>query len=177
MMQHLLAPLNLELRQYNASLIEPQADSVEEVALSKAEQALNLVHEPVIVEDSGFYIDDLAGFPGAYTRYVLETVGVAGLLRLASGLPTRRCRFVSVLVCVTPDGVRQVFSDSRSAGVLASTIDTTPCPEAWSDLWRIVIPDGWDKPLTALTPDERKMLIKSWQSQSVYRQFADWVSK
>jgi XTP/dITP diphosphohydrolase len=176
-MRQLLAPYSLEVRQYNAALIEPQANSVQEVATSKAEQALKLVHGPVVVEDSGFYIDELSGFPGAYTRYVLETIGTEGLLRLARGLPSRTCRFVSVLIYMTPAGVRQVFSDSRGAGLLAHENDPTPCPEAWSDLWAIVIPDGWDKTLTALTADERQTLLRAWQAQSVYVQFANWISR
>ncbi|MEZ4668733.1 MAG: non-canonical purine NTP pyrophosphatase [Anaerolineae bacterium] len=176
MLGQLLEPFGFEVLQLDTSLIEPQANTVEAVAINKAEQALKLAQTAVVVEDSGFYIDELSGFPSAYTRYALETIGVGGLLRLAQGLTTRSCRFVSTMVYMTPDGTAQVFNDARGAGVLAQSVDETPCPEAWSDLWRIVIPDGQDKPLTALTADERKQVIKQWQAQSVYGQFANWLS-
>ena len=47
------------------------------------------------MQDSGFVIQELNGFPGPYTKYVLATIGVDGLLKLMEGQPNRRCGFAA----------------------------------------------------------------------------------
>lgn len=164
-----------EIIQMEVPLVEPQANSVEAVAESKAAQAANQLHQPIIVEDSGFCIPSLGGFPGAYTRYVLDTLGAGGLLRLTESLENRECHFVSALTYAMPDGFSRTFVDRTGSGRLALEIDQTPCPEAWSDLWRIFIPDGHTRTLSALTQTERLELMRGWQAESVYLQFATWL--
>jgi non-canonical purine NTP pyrophosphatase (RdgB/HAM1 family) len=156
-------------------LIEPQASSIEAVALSKAVQAFKVLQEPVVVEDSGFCIDGLSGFPGPYTKYVLDTIGAAGLLRLAEPLASKTCKFVSVLTYIDLEGEPHTFVD-QGMGTLAMEVDTTSSEQIWSDLWRIFIPDGKSKAFTALTLNEQTNLWKKWQANSVYTQFAEWLS-
>lgn len=172
MRQHVAA--GFEVEQVTLPLIEPQAASVQEVALVKAAQAFRQLNVPVVVEDSGFFIDALAGFPGPYARYVIETIGAGGILRLAQPLVERTCRFVNALVYMDAADHQQVFLD-EGVGELAETVDPTPNAEAWSDLWRIFIPPGETKALVALTDAERKALWQAWGRHSVYGQLANWL--
>ena len=168
---HGAAAMGLTIHQAELDIIEPQATSVTDVAICKAEQAYKLIQQPLIVEDSGFYIDGLDGFPGPYVKYALKTIGVQGLLDLAAGLEERVCRFVSVLVYVDQDGAVHTFVDDTKQGILAEQIDTTPCEEAWSDLWYVFIPDGASVPLSALNQAQKAALWRQWQTVSVYRDF------
>ncbi len=171
-----MADYGVEVVQVEVDLVEPQADSVIEVAQNKALQAVKLLGKPVVVEDSGFAIDALNGFPGAYIKYALATIGGEGLLRLTKPFPSATCRFVSAMCYAAPDGTQQTFVDNSASGRLASVVDPTPAPNAWSELWRIFIPSGYDKTLSALTADEQKNLMRDWQSGSVYGQFARWLA-
>ena len=168
------AAFGLQVEHKALPLIEPQADTIEDVALSKAKQAFQMLHTPVLVEDSGFCIDALSNFPGPYTKYALATIGAVGLLNLARDLPTRTCRFRSVLTYVDDGEQAHFFVDERGVGTLASAVDNTPCPEAWSDLWRIFIPANMFKPLTALSAEERNAALMQWQGDSVYTRFGQW---
>ncbi len=172
----LTEPYGIEVLQVEVELVEPQADSVVEVAQNKAIQAVKLLGKPVVVEDSGFAIDALNGFPGAYIKYALATIGAEGLLRLAAPFPSASCRFISVMCYAAPDGRQQTFVDTSAVGNLASVVDPAPAPNAWSELWRIFIPSGYDKPLSAFTSDERKALMQVWQNGSVYGQFVRWLA-
>ncbi len=165
----------IEVIAVEAELVEPQADSVAEVAQNKAAQAVKLLGKPVVVEDTGFAIDVLAGFPGAYIKYALATIGAEGLIRLAAPFPSPVCRFVSALCYAAPDGTQQTFIDDSAVGRLASAMDPTPAPNAWSELWRVFIPKGYDKTLNVFTDDERNLLMRYWQTSSVYGQFARWL--
>lgn len=174
-----LAEIGLEVERVDLPLVEPQADSVEAVARAKGQQAFSAIGAiggPLVVEDSGFCVDALRGFPGPCTKYTLETVGAEGLLRLAAPLSDRSCRFVAALVYVDAAGVAQVFTDDRGVGTLARESDPTPCDDAWSDLWRVFIPAGESRPLSALPAAEREALWALWRSHSVYAQLAAWLS-
>ncbi len=80
---------NIPVRQLEFEAVEPQAESLEEVALAKIEQAIPKLPNPndmILVEDAGLFIDALDGFPGVYSSYALETIGCHGILRLMSHL-------------------------------------------------------------------------------------------
>jgi XTP/dITP diphosphohydrolase len=62
---------------------EIQADSLEAVAADGARRAYEHVGEPVIVDDAGLYLDDFDGFPGPYSSYVEDTLGIERVGRLA----------------------------------------------------------------------------------------------
>ena len=83
-------------------LVEPQAEEIEEIAKYKLEQAVSLTmgtefeNEAVLVEDSGLFIDSLSGFPGPYSSFVKETIGLSGILSLMSGETDRGAEFRAV---------------------------------------------------------------------------------
>jgi non-canonical purine NTP pyrophosphatase (RdgB/HAM1 family) len=176
-LEQCVAAVGYELERLELPIIEPQGSTLEAVSLDKARQAFAYFEEPLVVEDSGLCVDGLAGFPGPVTKYVLETIGVPGLLRLGSELPSRTCRFVGALVYVDEDGTPHTFTDKQAVGTLAMEPDDTRSPDAWSTLWGIFIPEGASKPLSALSPPEREALWARWHAHSVYAQFARWLSE
>ena len=92
-----LTPLGYEVSQLivpKDAIIEPQSDSITDVAMAKIEQAKS--HLPsgdnskdmLMIEDAGLFIDSLSGFPGVYSSYVHETIGCDGIIKLLSHLTT-----------------------------------------------------------------------------------------
>ena len=59
---------------------------------------------PLIVEDTGLFIDALTGFPGPYAAYVLNTIGNAGILQLLDGFTSRTAEFRSTVAFCEPHG-------------------------------------------------------------------------
>ena len=176
-MQDHIRKFGFDVVQTKLSLVEPQANNAEAVALSKAMQAFKTLKQPVVVEDSSFHIDELKGFPGPYIKYILQTLGVEGILCLTKGLKKRTCRFVSALAYIDFNGVPRTFVQKGDVGTLDTKADKTPSTEAWSDLWRIFIPSRHKKPLTGLNQKERDSLWKKWEKESVFAQFAAWLSE
>ena len=76
---------------------EIQADSLERVAAYGARDAFRHVGEPVLVDDAGLYIDDFDGFPGPYSAYVENTLGVDRVGSLARREGATRARFRCVI--------------------------------------------------------------------------------
>ncbi len=74
---------------------EIQADTLEEVVC----HALETLREyaPVIIDDSGLFIDALKGFPGVYSAYVMDTLGCDGILKLMDQEKNRKAHFRCVV--------------------------------------------------------------------------------
>jgi non-canonical purine NTP pyrophosphatase (RdgB/HAM1 family) len=172
-----VATVGYELERLELPIIEPQGSTLEAVALDKARQAFAYFEEPLVVEDSGLCVDGLAGFPGPVTKYVLETIGVAGLMKLAHGLPSRACRISGALVYVDADGTPHTFLDKHTVGTLALEPDTTRDKEAWSAVWNVFIPEGAPKSLSAMDNAERAAVFDRWRDHTVYAQFARWLAR
>ncbi|THE63765.1 XTP/dITP diphosphatase [Salinadaptatus halalkaliphilus] len=97
---------------------EVQSDSLEAIATHGAREAYEAVgnDEPVLVGDTGLFVDALGGFPGPYSAYVEDTVGVERLWRLVELEDDRRARFRTVLAFADENGT-ETFD-----GSLAGTI-------------------------------------------------------
>ena len=97
---------------------EIQSDSLSEIATRGAREAYEALGdtEPVLVGDTGLFVDALCGFPGPYSAYVEDTVGVDRLWRLVSEEENRRARFRTVLAYADADRT-ETFE-----GALAGTI-------------------------------------------------------
>lgn len=118
----MLASVGLECEARKVALVEPQADTLEEVArgkLASAREALSDV--PFFVDDAGLFVDALSGFPGVYSAHALKTIGVAGLLKLMEGVTDRRARFEAVIGAWSPEG-----GASFHKGVAHGTLATAP---------------------------------------------------
>ena len=80
---------NFELEQMNLDFLEPQVDSLEEVAKEKMKQAMAFLpeeSEALFVEDAGLFIEALNDFPGVFSSYALKTIGCQRIIRLLQHL-------------------------------------------------------------------------------------------
>jgi XTP/dITP diphosphohydrolase len=102
------AKLGVEFKQVNVLYPEVRAESVRKVAEEGALCVHNQIKRPIMVEDSGLFVDALNGFPGAYSAYVFHKMGCEGILKLLAGFENRKAKFVSAVGYYDGRGV-QVF--------------------------------------------------------------------
>jgi len=95
-----------EITHISLDLPEYRSDDVGEIARGKARYAYEQLKTPLIVDDTGFFIDALKGFPGPYAAYVLNSIGNSGILRLMEGQADRTARFVTAIAFADTNGVR-----------------------------------------------------------------------
>ncbi|MBR2430187.1 hypothetical protein IKB17_01830, partial [bacterium] len=75
--QEALKGVNFTVFEYD--LEEPRSDDIKYISKYKVEEAYKLVNKPCISMDSGFWIDELNGFPRAFVNFALDTIGVEGI--------------------------------------------------------------------------------------------------
>lgn len=76
---------------------EPQAENLATVAAHGAREAYRYAGEPVIVDDSGLTIDALGGFPGPYSSYVEDKLGIERVWQLTKSEADRSAAFRAVI--------------------------------------------------------------------------------
>ncbi|SNR31431.1 non-canonical purine NTP pyrophosphatase [Halorubrum vacuolatum] len=81
------------VRQLDFDYPEIQADELGPIAAQGAREAFRHAGEPVLVDDAGLFIDALNGFPGPYSAFVEETLGIERVAALADTLPDTRAAF------------------------------------------------------------------------------------
>ena len=93
-----LKNFDIEIEFVRFDTVEIQSNKLEEIALEKSKEAFEKIGRPLIVEDTGLFIDLLKGFPGPFSSYVLETIGNQGILDLLLNRKKRFALFKSVIV-------------------------------------------------------------------------------
>ena len=79
--------------QFDFDYTEIQADELGPIAARGAREAYRHADEPVLVDDAGLFVEGLDGFPGPYSSYVEETLGIERVQGLADDLESRRAAF------------------------------------------------------------------------------------
>jgi len=100
-----LAPVVGDVEQFDYDYVEVQSDDLSEIAAHGARESYEAAGEPVIVDDSGLFVDALGGFPGPYSSYVYDTLGIERVADLARREAHQRARFRSVVAYCDGDHV------------------------------------------------------------------------
>jgi len=91
------AYLQDEVVQFDFDYPEVQADNLGAVAAHGAREAYRAADGPVIVDDAGLFIDAFDGFPGPYSSYVEDKVGIERVWRMTEPEDDHGAAFKTVI--------------------------------------------------------------------------------
>ncbi len=101
--RRVLSEYKIATAKLRVGAVEIQDDKLENIAEASVLDAVKNCGLPIFVEDAGLFIDALKGFPGPYSKYVYNTVGVKGILKLMKNIENRSAHFQSVIAFSSPD--------------------------------------------------------------------------
>lgn len=104
-----LAEYSMSVAMLRIEVSEIQDDDIENIAKAAALDAARRSLLLVIVEDAGLFVDGLNGFPGPYSKYVYQTIGKEGVVKLLQNREDRRACFKSVVAFCSPRTVPRCF--------------------------------------------------------------------
>ena len=165
---------NVDFKIFEYDLDEPRSDDIKYISKYKVMEAYEIVKKPCISLDSGFWIDELDGFPRAFVNFTLDTIGINGILKLMEQIENRSCRFTECLSYYDGKNIYQFMG--KHEGTLTKEILGNDSTKKWSDLWYIFKPEGYEKTLAQMTDSERENRVK-YNSVSAFTEFSKWYKE
>ena len=93
-LQKLLQPLGIDLQQLDYDFDEGRGLDIQTIAKSKLSQAKKVFpNKRLIVDDRGFFIPALKGFPGPFVKLLLDSFSYPGIIKLMQDETDRRAIF------------------------------------------------------------------------------------
>ena len=93
-LQRLLQPLGINLQQLDYDFDEGRGLDIQTIAKGKLAQAKKAFpNKRLIVDDRGFFIPALKGFPGPFVKLLLDSFSYPGIIKLMQGETDRRAIF------------------------------------------------------------------------------------
>lgn len=129
-----------ELEHIKTTYPEIQADTLEETIVPGLNWLMERYQRPIMIDDSGLFIDALRGFPGVYSSYVFRTVGCDGILRLMEGVKNRSARFECCIGFLAPGKEPHI-----SKGVAKGSISEKKAGTGGFGYDPVFVPDGYAK--------------------------------
>ncbi len=152
---------------------EIQSENNSEVAAYSAKYGANLLNQPVIKMDSGFFIDGLNGFPGPFVSYVDKQIGADLFFKILSDITNRKARIKNSLAYCEPGEDPKIF-ESGCEGQITKTLSLSE----GSFIDKLFIPDHTNNPQKKLMGEIRNENYQSfldiWGDAEI--QFAKWFS-
>ena len=149
-----LKPFNISVEQIEMELAESRSEDPKDIALEKARQAFKKIKKALMVEDSGFFISALNGFPMTHIKFSLKTLGLENIMKLMAGVTDRRAEWRMTAAYVFGENDYRTFTFVER-GEIAPEIRPVKRPTL-SDLGRIYVPKTISNNKLALSemPDE-----------------------
>lgn len=170
-----LSGLDYEVKNMNLDLLEPQFDTIEEVAEFKAKQAFDKLKSALLVHDGGLIIPSLNGFPGVYTKYASTTLGPQDFVNLMKEKEDKSCYLTQCLIYVDENGELHKFQD-KLMGSISNKVADTENEAAWGTLWQVFIPKGSERTLAELPEEEYLTKIRPIaKTNSVWEDLKDFL--
>ncbi len=142
-----------ELEHIKTTYPEIQANTIDETIVPGLEWLMERYHRPIMIDDSGLFIDELKGFPGVYSAYVFKTVGCEGILRLMKGVKDRGARFECCIGFMMPGK-----EPSLTKGVAKGSISTKMGGTGGFGYDPVFIPEGYTKTYAQIEVSEKNKI-------------------
>jgi XTP/dITP diphosphohydrolase len=138
-----------ELEHVKTTYPEIQAESLEDTIRPGLEWLMQRHKVPLMIDDSGLFIDSLKGFPGVYSSYVFKTVGSA--------------RFECCIGFMVPGGEPHI-----SKGVAKGSISQAKEGTGGFGYDPIFVPEGYSKTYAQLEVVEKNRISHRGRAMALF---------
>ena len=167
---YILKPFGHKASQLNVECPEIQATTLEEVVDFGLDWlGAKKVQTPFIIDDAGIFVEALENFPGVYSRYVYDTIGLQGVLKQMESIVDRVTSFKCVLGLMLEDGSKHKFVGECKGNLIHEMRGI-----GGFGYDPIFIPDDYDKTFSELSPEEKNDVSHRGRAM---KKLVDFLSK
>ncbi len=169
-MSSILSEYGVKLSQSEMKIIEPDYDTLEEIAEEKARQAFEKLKVPVIAEDTGVYFSGYNNFPGQLAKRVYLGLGFDGLLLLIKNSKNKRGYFATAVSYY--DGKEMKTFSGKLNGVWLNYLVSAEADRLPYE--KMFVPDGYEDAIVTIPIEEKNKI--SHRAKAT-RLLGEWLSK
>lgn len=162
-------PYGLELEHASIDIDEIKDLDIFKVAQKKALDTFEQLQKPVVVEDTGVFFDAFHGFPGTYSKFCIQTIGVKNAVKILVG-HSKKAHF-STIVCYCDGKQTKSFEGKVEGEMVLQPRGVAPLKVPYDTVF---VPTG-EKQTMAEMGVEKKNEISA--RAAAFRKFAEWFSK
>lgn len=144
--------LGLKLQTSPLEIDEIQDLDIEKIVQKKAQAAFDLLHQPLIVDDSGVYFDAWNGFPGPLVKFVDKAGGVDLILKMLTNENNRNVTLTGAI------GYHDGHNIHTFTGQISARISLNPKgSNGWG--WdTIFMTEPYTRTMAEMTPEEKNQV-------------------
>ena len=150
----------------SADVEEIQSEDIEKIAIHKAQQAYEQLKHPLFVNDAGWYIPALNGFPGPFMKYVDEWFSPEDFLHLMKSKEDKTIMFKEINCYIDKNGYK-TFQQSLKGHF----VNEVRGPDTFSSLKRVISLSGNGMTIAEWW-EEKKAPINE---QTLWVEMAEWL--
>ena len=131
---------------------EIQDVNVRTVVEKKLDYAIEKLQQPLIVEDTGLYIKNMNGFPGALVKFMLDKIKNNGISKLMGG-----SNATAVTVIGYYDGEKKHFFEGKKYGTISEKPKSMKKGFGWDPIFIPKIKDN-NKTFSQMSIEEKNKI-------------------
>lgn len=158
---------HVTLLQCDQDFMEPQSLDQKFIAVVKAKQAWDYLQQPVLVDDSGIYLERYNEFPGVFSKFIYQALGLEGIRKLIE--PGDRAYFKLHLVFFYGDNEYEIFESICRGSIVFQDRFVSPPSFPWDQFF---LPDGSTKTYAELRQGPDAHLF-DYRLQA-FKRFLEW---
>ncbi|MBI5138370.1 MAG: hypothetical protein HZA95_01060 [Candidatus Vogelbacteria bacterium] len=176
--QRSMAKYGIDVEQVDIELNESRSFDPEVIAVEKAQQAFSLLQKPVMVEDSGFFVRAIGGFPKTHVKFSLETLGVQNILKVLEDVEDRQAEWRMCVAYANGPRQHKLFTFVENGEIALAPREVKR--EIMSDYWKIYIPKTDSGNKLALSEMAQEDLV-AWRKfnteKNQFNMLGKWLSE
>lgn len=153
------------VEQLDVDLIEIQETNPEAIIQEKLQEALKHHTGPLMVEDTGLYLEGMNGLPGPLIKWFIKKIGVAGLAQLAMQLPSQQAVAETHIGYASKSGEIHFFKGSIKGKIVLPQSESN---FGWDPIFQ---PDGYDISFAEMSPAEKNQISMRRQAVEQLKEF------
>lgn len=143
---------NFPIENQKIDLEEIQSLSLDEISAYKAKKAFEIIKTPVLVEDTGFFLEELNGLPGPFIKFFEEKLGNEASIKLLANSKNRNAKQICCVAFY--DGKKLIIENGEMHGTITNELKQG---EGFGFDF-CFIPNGYSKTFSELGLDEKNKI-------------------